>query len=126
MRILAMALLAGALSLGGIGGALADGKSEKGRSDTTQQAVTLADLPDSTRATLEREAKGGRMEELTKETSRNGTVTYEAEIVKDGKGSEVEVSEMGMVLEREKAHDEKGEVGEARQVVVKAKRVRWS
>jgi len=110
MRKLAMALLAGALSLGGIGGALADPKGAKGSPETTEQAVTLADLPDSTRATLEREAKGGRIEELTKETSKNGTVTYEAEIVKNGKGSEVEVSEMGMVLERGKAHDESKEV----------------
>ena len=110
MRKVAMALLAGTLSLGGVGGALADPTSAKGRPETTQQAVTLADLPASTRATLEREAKGGRIEELTKETSKTGTITYEAEIVKDGKGSEVEVSEMGMVLERGKSHDESKEV----------------
>jgi hypothetical protein len=109
MRKLAMALLAGTLSLGGVGSALADPTSAKGSPETTEQEVTLADLPDSARATLEREAKGGRIEELTKETSKNGTVTYEAEIVKDGKGREVEVSEKGMLLERGKAHDESKE-----------------
>jgi hypothetical protein len=109
MRKLAMALLVGTLSLGGIGGAMADPKGAKGSPETTEQVVTLADLPGSARATLEREAQGGRIEELTMATSKNRTVTYEAEIVKDGKGFEVEVSEKGMLLERGKVHDERTE-----------------
>ena len=111
MRRLAMALLAGTLSLGGVGGALADesGAHAKGHPESKHESVTLSDLPASARTALEREAKGGKLEELRKETSKNGTVSYEAEIVKDGKGTEVEVSEKGMLLERGKAHDESGE-----------------
>ena len=76
MRTIAMALLAGTLSLGGAGGARAD-EDEAGHH---HQSVTMAELPAAVQKTLNREAKGGKIEELRKETHKNGKVIYEAEI----------------------------------------------
>jgi uncharacterized membrane protein YkoI len=73
------------------------------------ESVTMADLPAAAQKTLKREAKGGTLEELRKETKKDGTVVYEAEIVRNGKGTDIEVSAAGKVLEREKPHDEASE-----------------
>jgi hypothetical protein len=111
MRKLAMVVLGGTLLASG-GGALADpATSAKGNAAAKHESVKLADLPASTRAALEREAQGGKIQELRKETN-NGMVSYEAEIVKDGKGTDVAVSDKGMVLERGNAHNEGREVEE--------------
>jgi hypothetical protein len=108
MRKLAMSLLVGTLSLGGISGARADEKV-KGQPETKHESVTLAELPPAARAALEREAQGGKIEELHRQTSKDRKVSYEAEIVRGDKGTDVEVSEKGMVLSREKPHDERVE-----------------
>jgi len=98
-------VLAGALALGGVGRAVAD--EDEGSHE--HQSVTMADLPAAVQKTLKREAKGGKVEELRKESRKDGTVAYEAEIVKNGKGTDIEVSADGKVLERGKTHDEKAE-----------------
>ena len=105
MRKMAVVLLAGTLGLGGVGRAVAD--EDEGSHE--HQSVTMADLPAAAQKTLKREAKGGQIEELRKETQKNGKVVYEAEIVKNGKGTDIEVSADGKVLERGKPHDEKSE-----------------
>ena len=105
MRKMAVALLAGTLGLGGAGRAMAD--EDEGRHE--HQSVSMADLPAAAQKTLKKEAKGGKVEELRKETRKDGTVAYEAEIVKNGKGTDIEVSADGKVLERGKTHDEKSE-----------------
>ena len=56
MRTIAMALLAGTLSLGGVAGARAD-EDEAGHE---HQSVTMAELPAAVQKTLYREAKGGQ------------------------------------------------------------------
>jgi hypothetical protein len=111
MRRLVMALLAGTLSLGVGGAARADApdEGEKGHPQSTHESVKEAQLPAAVRATLEHEAQGGKIEEIKKQTHADRTVSYEAEIVKDGKGSEVEVSGKGMLLRREAPHDEGSE-----------------
>jgi len=105
MRTMTNTVLAGTLALGGLGRALAD-ENERGHE---HQSVTMADLPAAVQKTLKREAKGGKVEELRKETRKDGTVAYEAEIVKAGKGTDIEVNADGKVLERGKTHDEKSE-----------------
>jgi hypothetical protein len=105
MRGMTIALLAGTLALGGVGRAVAD-EDEGGHE---HQAVKMADLPAAAQKTLKHEAKGGKVEELRKETRKDGTVVYEAEIVKAGKGTDIEVGADGKVLERGKTHDEKSE-----------------
>src|SRR5205823_8072408 len=105
MHKLATLLIAGALGLGLGGRALAD-ENEGGHE---HQSVTMAELPAPVQTTLNREAKGGKVEELRKETRKDGTVAYEAEIVKKGKGTDLEVSSNGKVIERGKTHDESSE-----------------
>jgi hypothetical protein len=105
MRKMAVALLAGALGLGGVGRAMAD--EERGSHEG--QSVTMADLPAAAQNTLEKASKGGKIEELYKETREDGSVVYKAEVVKNGKGTDIKVSADGKVLDRGKAHDEKSE-----------------
>jgi hypothetical protein len=105
MRKMAVALLAGTLGLGGVGRALAD--EDEGSHE--HQSVTMAEVPPAAQKTLKKEAKGGKLEELRKETRKDGTVAYEAEIVKNGKGTDIEVSADGKVLERGKTHAETSE-----------------
>jgi hypothetical protein len=101
MRTLVMALLAGLLSLGG-GRALATEAHHKGES------VTMADLPEAAQKALKHEAKGAQIEELRKETGKDGRVLYKAEIVENDQGTDIAISEDGKV-ERGKTHSEKGE-----------------
>jgi hypothetical protein len=108
MHKIATLFLAGALMAGGVGRASAE-ENERGHE---HQSVTMADLPAAVQQTLKREAKGGKIEELRKETRKDGNVRYEAEIVKNGKGTDLEVSAEGKVLERGKSHDESSEHGE--------------
>ena len=105
MRTLTVGLLAGALALGSAGRAVAD-EDEGGHA---HQSVTMAEVPAAAQKALKREAKGGKIEELRKETRKDGTVAYEAEVVKNGKGTDIEVSAEGNVLERGKTHDERAE-----------------
>jgi hypothetical protein len=105
MRRMAVALLAGTLGLGGVGRAVAD-ENESGHK---HQAVKMDDLPAAAQRTLNEEAQGGKIEELRRETRKDGTVSYEADVVKSGTGTEIEVSAEGKVLERGKPHDETSE-----------------
>jgi uncharacterized membrane protein YkoI len=105
MRRLSTLLLAGVLGLGVGGRALAD-ENESGHE---HQSVKMEELPAAVQTTFKHEAKGGQIEELRKETRKDGAVVYEGEIVKNGKGRDLEVSAAGKVLERGKAHDESSE-----------------
>ena len=107
MHKLATLLIAGALGLGVGGRALAD-ENESGHE---HQSVTMAELPAPVQKTLKREAKGGKVEELRKETKKDGSILYEAEIVKNGEGTDIEVNADGKVVERGKTHDESSEHG---------------
>jgi hypothetical protein len=105
MRKLATLLLAGTLGAGLGARALAD-ENESGHE---HQSVTMAELPAPVQSTLKREGKGGNIEELRKETRKDGSTIYEAEIVKKGKGRDLEVSSDGKVIDRGKTHDESSE-----------------
>jgi hypothetical protein len=103
MRRIGRWLCAGTLALGGLGGtALAHGHGEAGNK------VTIDQLPAAARSTFEQEAKGGNIEELRSE-KRGGKTIYEGEVVNNGKGTELQVSEDGTLLKRGKAHDEASE-----------------
>jgi uncharacterized membrane protein YkoI len=105
MHKLATMFLAGMLGAGLGGRALSD-ESEGGHE---HQSVKMEELPAAVQTTFKKEAKGGQIEELRKETRKGGSVIYEGEVVKDGKGRDLEVSSTGKVLERGKAHDESSE-----------------
>jgi hypothetical protein len=73
------------------------------------QSVKMEDLPPAVQDTFRQEAGSGKLEELRKEKNARGEVIYEAEVVKDGKGTDIEVDSSGKVVERGKTHDESAE-----------------
>ena len=107
MKKVAMAFCSGILVVALSAPGVAFGHEEE--KDHAHESVKLEDLPPAVQATFTREAKGGKIEELRKETRKNGKVIYEGEIVKNGKGWELEVNAEGKVVERGKPHSEEGE-----------------
>jgi hypothetical protein len=105
MRKLGTLLLAGALGTG-LGAHAFAHENEGGHE---HQSVRMSEAPAAVQDTLNREAKGGKIEELRKETRKDGSVVYEAEIVKKGKGTDLAVSSDGKVVDRGKTHDESSE-----------------
>lgn len=85
------------------------GHEEGKEKDHAHESVKLEELPAPVQATFKREAKGGTIEELRKETRKDGKVIYEGEIVKNGKGRDIEVNADGKVIERGKPHGEEKE-----------------
>ena len=78
--------------------ALAGGKEEK---------VKLADCPEAVQKTINDNANGGKIVEIEKETSKAGTVTYEAEVKKtDGTEIEIVVAADGKLIKIETEDDE--------------------
>jgi uncharacterized membrane protein YkoI len=109
MRKLATLLLAGLLGAGFGVRALANENENENESGHEHKSVTMAELPPAVQSTFKQEAKGGKIEELRKETRKDGSVIYEGEIVKNGKGTDIEVNSAGKVVERGKTHDESSE-----------------
>lgn len=96
-------VVAGALALGGLGTPVfAHEKSEQG---AAQKKVTMDELPSAVQSTFQKEAAGGQVEELRSE-KRAGKTIYEGEVVQNGKGTELQVSQDGSILKRGKPHDE--------------------
>lgn len=69
-----------------------------------ERTVALEQLPAAVRAAIEQAAQGGTIAKIEVE-EEDGATVYEAEIVKDGKKMEIEVSSAGVVLEREQEDD---------------------
>ncbi len=76
-----------------------------------EQSLSLKDLPRAVRATIKKHAAGGKITEIEKDTV-NGTVRYEAEVVRDGKVFDVLVSTKGKYLGTEKEEDDQGDQDE--------------
>jgi len=81
---------------------------EKNEETHPHQKVTMDELPAAVKATVQRESQGKTIESMEKE-QENGKTVYELELVSNGKGQEIEISEAGKVLKRGEAHDEKTE-----------------
>jgi uncharacterized membrane protein YkoI len=103
MRSVGRWVLAGTLAMGGLGGTVF--AHEHGEEGHAHKKVTMDQLPSAVRSTFQKEAGGGQIEELRAE-KRNGKTVYEGEVVANGKGTELEVSEDGSVLKRSAPHDE--------------------
>ena len=70
-----------------------------------QQKMSLEQVPPAVKATFEKEAKGGAIGDVVKETEK-GKTFYEAQITKKGKDRYVSVREDGKVIKRESAKKE--------------------
>ncbi len=60
------------------------------------------------KTTVQRESKGKDVEWMAKE-QRNGKTVYDVEVVANGQGQVIEISDTGKVLDRKAKHDEKTE-----------------
>lgn len=81
-----------------------------GFAEEKEQKVRLSDCPEAVQKTIKENAAGGKIIEVEKETSKSGTVTYEAEIkTSDGKAIEIEVAEDGKLLKTEFDEDDDDE-----------------
>jgi len=80
-------------------------------SKAKEETVSLKDLPRAVRATIKKHAAGGKITEIEKDTVE-GTVRYEAEVIRDGKEFDILVSLKGKYLgtegEEEAEDDEDG------------------
>jgi uncharacterized membrane protein YkoI len=78
------------------------------RAEAKEEKVKLTDCPEAIQKTIKEQASGGgKILEIEKETQKDGTVIYEAEIKKaDGKTIEIEVSSDGKLLKTENEDDE--------------------
>src|SRR4029079_12292331 len=87
--------LAGMLALGGATTAFAHVGDQ-------EEAVTMAELPEAVQTTIKKQANGAKVKKIEKETSKDGTVIYEAEIARKGRDIEIKVSPDGTLLDRGK------------------------
>ena len=95
-------IIVGTLAVGGLAGA-----HEHAKGQGTEK-TSLSEVPASVRSTFEKEANGGQIEELRRDT-RNGKTVFNGEVVKDGKGTDLCVGSDGKIIDKSKAHDEAGE-----------------
>ena len=82
-------------------GGCASSSSSRSRDDEREVTVTLAELPAAVRATLEREAAGGSIEEIERETGNDGLVVYSADTKIAGKVYDIEIAADGTLIGRD-------------------------
>lgn len=64
--------------------------------------VVMRDLPEPVRVTIERETKGGVIEDIERETRADGVVYYEVEFEKADKDWQLKIDADGKVLARQR------------------------
>jgi len=103
-------MLGGVLALG-LAGALVVAVRAEDKEDKDEPKITVDQLPAPVQTTLKSESGDGKVGEIEKETKE---VTYEADVVINGKNYEVKIAEDGTLLSKklEKEDDEKDEKGE--------------
>src|SRR3954471_12198701 len=79
-----------------LSGCASRGAGQEGK----ETPVAMNDVPAAVRATLEREAAGGRVTEVEKEM-KGGRTVYSADLTINGKGWDITVAEDGTVVSKE-------------------------
>ncbi len=92
------------LSLAGCGGHC-HGHSEEDK-EAGEIKVTREQLPPAVRATLDKEAKDGKITDIDKETTKSGKTVYEADVVIDGKNYEIKIAEDGALIGKKLDNEE--------------------
>jgi len=83
--------------------------SPKGKFKGTEEDVDFKSIPDAAQKGLTEQANGGTITGCEKAVDAKNKVTYEAEITKDGKKTEVVVDADGKVVGNDAEAKEKGE-----------------
>ena len=86
--------------------------------DKDEEEVSLEQVPAAVKATILKEAKGGTIQEIERET-KHGKTVYEAEVIIQGKEIEIKIAPDGRVLKREI----EGEEGEEEDEVISLEQV---
>jgi uncharacterized membrane protein YkoI len=74
--------------------------------DSNEEKVQLKDCPDAVQKTIKQEAGEGTIVEIEKETKKDGTVVYEADVkMADGKKIEIKVAADGKLIKVEGEDD---------------------
>jgi uncharacterized membrane protein YkoI len=81
--------------------------SRKGKFMGTEEDMDLSAMPEAARKALTDQATGGKLSGGEKAVDKNNKVTYEADIEKNGKKTEVAVDADGKVISTEAAGAEK-------------------
>lgn len=76
-----------------------EGDDDEGE-DEDEEQVSIKELPKAVRATILKQAKGGEIKKIERETE-DGEVIYEAEVIMDGKEVELKVGPNGKLLAKE-------------------------
>jgi uncharacterized membrane protein YkoI len=79
----------------------------KGAFFGSEEVVQLADVPEPTRSTFNKQAQGGKIVSVEKAVDKNKKTSFEAIIEKSGKQTEVVVDLTGKVVSTEKVKAEK-------------------
>jgi uncharacterized membrane protein YkoI len=87
---------------------LAAGAGFAGGGDEPEAKIKLADCPAAVQETLKREAFGGKLDDIEKETE-NGRVSYEADVKIDGHNYEIVVDDKGMLVHKLLDEDDEDE-----------------
>jgi len=85
------------MGLAGVASAPAHAQGEQ-QEDPGQ--ISLAQVPDAPRKTIQEQAKGGTVEKVERLVSKSGTVTFRAEIKHGNKMRTVEVDTAGKLLRK--------------------------
>lgn len=102
-------IVAGALVIPvSVTSAYADQKNSENR---IEHKITMAQLPAAVKLTVQRESRGKTLEWM-ESVEKNGKTVYEMELVSNGKGQVIEVSDAGKVIDRRAPHDETNEASE--------------
>jgi hypothetical protein len=81
--------------------------SKKGKFMGREEDVQLSDMPDAAQTALKAQAGDGKLSGFEKAEDKDHKITYEADIDKGGKKTEVAVDENGKVISTEDASAEK-------------------
>ena len=99
-------LVLGAVGLALMGCHAEGGDHEEGEQAQEGQKVTREQLPEAVKATLDKEAKGGKVEDIEKQTL-DGKVIYEADVILGGKEWEIRIAADGTLVGKKLEGDAK-------------------
>ena len=103
-------ILVALLTVGLLGATTALLRAADEEDEGKEVKVKLKDCPKPVQKTLKEQAKGAKLpKEVDKQTRKDGTVVYEADVVIDGKNYEIVVAEDGKLISKklDKEEDEK-------------------
>ena len=76
---------------------------------TEKKKVKLSDCPEAVQKTIKDNANGGKIVEVEKEVTKDGTILYEAEVKTNGKEREIVVAADGTLIKIDDEDDEDDE-----------------